>query len=89
MEKMKPTRIAYDDFADVLYITFGKAKSSIVDPITDSDLIRVNTTTHEVVGITLIAYKRRYKSDPPKSYTSDIRQIVDNLLAEHRVLFAN
>jgi len=86
---MTPTRITYDDFADVLYITFGKSKSVVVDPLSDSDLVRVDSKTDTIVGVTLVGFKERYNLRTTSNYTPSLRKIVDQLLADHRVRFSS
>jgi len=52
--------IDYDSTADVLYISFGKPKPAICVEVNDGDLVRVDAYTDEVVGITIIDFKKRY-----------------------------
>jgi len=53
-------RIRYDKSADVLYLTFGKARSGISVEVNDGDLVRIDPFTDKIIGITIIDFKSRY-----------------------------
>ncbi|MBU1183838.1 MAG: DUF2283 domain-containing protein [Proteobacteria bacterium] len=52
--------VDYDDYADVLYISFGKPKEGIVCEVAEGDLVRVDPYTDKIVGITILDFKNRY-----------------------------
>ena len=81
----KKIQINYDNFADVLYVSFGKPQHAKTHPITDADLVRFNPKTDEVVGITIIGYKERYNPKKPKIYDDGLRAIISNLIYQHRL----
>jgi uncharacterized protein YuzE len=62
--------IDYDSTADILYISFGKPKAAICVEVNDGDLVRVDAYTDEVVGITIIDFKKRYIDTCSLSLTS-------------------
>ena len=55
--KLPKFNIDYDDFADVLYISFGKPKEGMVCEVAVGDLVRVDPYTDEIVGITILDFK--------------------------------
>ena len=52
--------VFYDDFSDVLYISFGNPRPGIADESEDGILVRKNPDTNEIVGVTIIDFKRHY-----------------------------
>lgn len=84
---MKNVQITYDVFADVLYISFKKVRSTIINPISDCDLICLDSNTKKIVGLTLIAYKERFKTDPPKEYKGKIKTIANDIISQHQSEF--
>jgi uncharacterized protein YuzE len=56
-----PTRLSwdYDEEADVLYISVGKARPAIGVDIGDGVIVRYDEAKHEVVGLTVIGVKDR------------------------------
>ena len=52
--------IAYDKDTDILYITMGAACASVSIDTNDGNLMSVDPTTDEVVGITLLDFKERH-----------------------------
>jgi len=54
--------INYDAEADVLYISFGNPGKAEGIDIGDGTILRVNPDTGEVIGITLLDFKRRAES---------------------------
>mgnify|MGYP001240535106 CR=1 FL=1 len=53
MEKEHLMQLAYDQDADVLYISVGEPRKAISREIGDDVLLRVDPETGEVVGITV------------------------------------
>ncbi len=51
--------INYDEEADVLYVSFGKPRKAEGIDIGDGTILRVDPDTGEVIGITLLNFKRR------------------------------
>ena len=58
--KLPKFNIDYDDFADVLYISFGKPKEGMVCEVAVGIRVRVDPYTDEIVGITILDFKNRY-----------------------------
>jgi len=51
--------INYDEEADVLYVSFGKPRKAEGIDIGDGTILRVDPDTGEVIGITLLNFKKR------------------------------
>ncbi len=51
--------INYDAEADVLYVSFGKPRKAEGIDIGDGTILRIDPDTGEVIGITLLDFKRR------------------------------
>ena len=51
--------INYDEKADVLYVSFGKPRKAEGIDIGDGTILRVDPDTGEVIGITLLNFKKR------------------------------
>ena len=51
--------INYDEKADVLYVSFGKPRKAEGIDIGDGTILRVDLDTGEVIGITLLNFKKR------------------------------
>jgi len=54
--------INYDAEADVLYISFGNSRKAEGIDIGDGTILRIDPDTEEVIGITLLDFKRRAES---------------------------
>jgi len=52
--------IDYDKDSDILYIKMGSARPTISIDTYDGNLMSVDPTTDEVVGITLLGFKQRH-----------------------------
>ena len=53
-EKKEKIKWNYDAEADVLYISFGKAQNAEGVDIGDGTIVRVQTDTNEITGLTII-----------------------------------
>jgi uncharacterized protein YuzE len=71
--------IAYDDFSDVLYISFGKPEAAISVEISESELVRVNPFTDEIVGVTVLDFRERCVR-PSMGIEDSARDILPNIL---------
>ena len=54
--------ISYDAEADVLYVSFGKPRRAEGMDIGDGTILRIDPDTEEIIGITILDFKRRTKS---------------------------
>ena len=54
--------INYDAEADVLYISFGNPRKAEGIDVGDGTILRIDPDTGEVIGITLLDFKRRAES---------------------------
>ena len=62
----------YDSEADVLYLTFGNPQIAEGIDINEGTIVRVNTNTGEICGITIIhPLKRTISSFSKKSFIKD------------------
>ena len=58
---MKGLNMAYDNQADVLYISLGNPRKAITTEMGEGNLIRKNPKTKEIIGITIIDFKSKAK----------------------------
>ncbi len=65
IKKRETKNITYDSNADVLYMSCGKPRPGIALEVKAGDLVRIDPYTDEIVGITIIDFRERYK--PPAS----------------------
>ena len=72
--------IEYDEFADILYISFGKPRPGIAIEKTDGDFIRIDPYTDEVVGITIIDFKSRYMKSSSIGISETVEKLIPNIL---------
>ena len=56
----KMTNFFYDRESDVLYLSIGKPQEAISREIGDDILLRVNPSTGEIVGITVLNFASRF-----------------------------
>ena len=49
----------YDEFADVLYASYGVPKSAISEEPFDGIIIRRDPATYEIIGFTILNYRRQ------------------------------
>jgi len=54
--------IDYDREGDVLYLSFGPPQEAVCIDIGKGVLVRLNTTTRRVVGLTILDFRARYCS---------------------------
>ncbi len=55
--------ISYDSEADVLYVSFGKPRRAEGIDIGDGTILRIDPETQEVVGITLLDFRKRVEKE--------------------------
>jgi len=55
--KNKELNIAYDEAADVLYISFGKPRPAFGTAVGDGQIIRYDQDTGECCGVTIMYFK--------------------------------
>ena len=71
MEKM--TQLFYDAESDVLYLSIGEPRAAISQELGDDVLLRVDTQTGEVVGLTVMNLAARFGSlNSPQSLPVEI-----------------
>lgn len=64
MEKMN---LFYDKKGDVLYISIGSPRKAVSQEMDDDILLRLDTETHEVVGLTVLNFVERFSDlDQPQ-----------------------
>lgn len=63
----KKMSFSYDKKADVLYLSVGKPKKSISREIEDGILLRVDSKTKQITGLTIIDFESRFQKAKPKS----------------------
>jgi uncharacterized protein YuzE len=55
----------YDQEADVLYASFGSAQHAVTDEVDDDILLRYRPPSREVVGITIVNFRRHFPHEAP------------------------
>ena len=78
------TKVLYDQIADVLYISYGKPRPAISTEVSEGDLVRTDPKTSEVVGITIIDFKERYRPAPTASIQEFAQKIIPQVMKEFR-----
>ena len=57
---MNQLQYNYDNFSDVLYVSFGKPKKAISVETDDGFLMRYDPFTDKLVGVTIIDFRQRF-----------------------------
>jgi len=52
----------YDKKGDVLYISIGSPQKAVSQEMEDDILLRLDTETHEVVGLTVLNFAERFSN---------------------------
>jgi len=76
--------IDYDEYADVLYIAFGKPCSAISVETNNGDVIRLDPYTDEVVGITIHDFKKRYLDVSKVNLERSVKKIIPGILKDFK-----
>lgn len=76
--------IDYDEGADILYVSFGKPKPAICVEVNDGDLVRVDAYSDNIVGITIIDFKKRYINQNSLSIEESAYAVVPRILQQFR-----
>jgi uncharacterized protein YuzE len=62
------TQLYYDREGDVLYLTFGEPRPAVSEEVEEDVLVRVDSTSGEVVGLTILNLSARFGSiDAPQT----------------------
>jgi len=54
------TKVRYDKANDVLYISLGNPRPGLTSEVNEGDLVRIDPDTNEVIGVTILDFKKRY-----------------------------
>ena len=76
-------QVCYDENADVLYISFGDSRPSISTEVNDGDLVRLDSHTKEITGITIIDFKNRYMPNPTVTIEEAAKNIIPQILQNY------
>lgn len=82
-QNLKNLKIRYDDSADVLYISFGDPRPAIAIEVNVGDLVRIDPSTREVVGITILDFKERYILPSPLVLEDSVKIIIPKILEQY------
>jgi uncharacterized protein YuzE len=58
----KLTQIFYDKEGDVLYLSVGKPRRAVSQELGDAVLLRIDTETDEIIGLTVMNLSTRFGS---------------------------
>ena len=58
----KLTQIFYDKEGDVLYLSVGKPRRAVSQELGDDVLLRIDTETDEIIGLTVMNLSTRFGS---------------------------
>ena len=78
--KSNEHQISYDSFSDVLYISFGDPSPGLADEGSDGNFIRIDPYTDEIVGITILGFKKRYKLKPENNINEFAKSLIPEIL---------
>ena len=59
MDKKRLMQVAYDHQADVLYVSIGEPRPAVSREIGDDVLLRVDSETGDIVGLTVLNLSSR------------------------------
>jgi uncharacterized protein YuzE len=62
----------YDQESDVLYVSLGAPQQAITDEVEDDILLRYCPPSLEVVGITIVNFRRHFPRQEPADVVKDI-----------------
>jgi len=87
IKKIKSFEIDYDEYADVLYISFGKPRKAISIEANEGDFIRIDPFSDKIVGITIIDFKEKYlkKGNLQESAEAIIPQILHTFEQRNKI----
>ncbi len=57
---LEELNIDYDKTNDVLYVSFGPPRKAICVDVRDGNLVRLDMKTNEIVGVTILDFRRKY-----------------------------
>ena len=63
----KKMSFSYDKKADVLYLSVGKPKKSISREVEDGVLLRFDSKSKEVTGLTIMDFESRFQKAKPRT----------------------
>jgi uncharacterized protein YuzE len=72
-------RLDYDQEGDVLYASFGPPQAAISDEVDDDILLRYCPPSPQVVGITILNFRRRFPSE-------DAADVIQRLLQKYPMI---
>lgn len=61
---MASINLSYDEISDTLYITFGQNREALGIELNEDFLLRIDSITHEPLGLTVLNYKKVAHSEP-------------------------
>jgi len=82
--KRKKLRYSYDREADVMYFYFDRPRKAKTIELNDDFLLRLDPTTQEVVGMTVVSFLRHFpflRGRVPEGGELEAREVMKALLA--------
>jgi uncharacterized protein YuzE len=84
MKNIKKISINYDKDADVLYISFGKARPAVSIELEEGTLVRIDPFTQQIVGITIIDFAHKHMQKEKKNVKDTVTKIVPRILDDYK-----
>jgi uncharacterized protein YuzE len=69
-------KLNYDAKSDVLYLSFGSPRDALSVEENDGLIVRHDPQTDEVVGITIVNFKKRFAKDPGQVLSLSGRRLI-------------
>jgi len=79
----KSLRFSYNPPSDELNIHFDEPRPCISKEIMDEIYLRVDIKTHEIVGLTILNFRERFKGATDKVLSFDLPVLADIKLSKH------
>ncbi|MCI0495929.1 DUF2283 domain-containing protein [candidate division KSB1 bacterium] len=80
----KALKFSYYPPSDELNIHFGEPKPCISKEIADEIYIRLDVKTREIVGLTILNFRQRFKGAKDKVLAFDLPVLADIKLSKHK-----
>lgn len=76
----KKLRYDYDNYSDVLYLSFGKPKKAVSVESDEGYLIRYDPFSEKLIGITIVDFRDKFFKNRRLNIKGFIRQKLPNII---------